>query len=243
MLETIVNTFQRYYPLYSPTFDVTIEGVDCSFNVPVKISSEESCKGPPSNFATMTRCQQRAPSASSNSSLQVYAKKTTVHCKRWCSCSCHKKNVVRLKQPFQSNKGGYITFAYGGLPWITAECDEKKTCSSRSLPYVATTIHFPAWFWKRYVSTSLTFNALDGPNIFFKMPRSVDWTPKLWKFAQEGNVRAVRDLFDTGAASAFDVSPIGGSALHFAAGNRHLELCQFLVSRGALADHEDDFKK
>ena len=211
--------------------------------MPIAGPAEVPPTEPGSSIATMTRRYQNPPSATNQANLELYANMTKAHCKTWCSCSCHKKNVIRLKQPFHSDKGGYLTFSYRGLPWITAECDEKKTCSSRSLPYVATTIHFPTWFWRRYVSTSLTYNSLDGSKFILKTPRTVDWTRQLWVFAQEGNIGAVQDLFARRAASPLDVSPIGGSALHFAAGNKHLELCKFLVSQGALADHEDEFKK
>ena len=243
LLEIVVKHFDYCPLLQSPKFQVTADGVDWSFNVPVTGAAEALPTKSGPSIATMTRHHQSRPSATNKSDVGLYANMTKAHCEAWCSCSCHKKNVIKLKQPLHSGKGGYLTFSYRGLPWITAECDEKKTCSSRSLPYVATTIHFPTWFWRRYISTSLTYNSLDGSNFLLKTPRTVDWTPKLWKFAQEGNIPAVRDLFARRAGSPLIVSPIGGSALHFAAGNKHLELCKFLVTEGALADHEDDFKK
>ena len=128
----------------------------------------------------MTRRQKHLQSANPRTMFQVYTNKSTVYCEAWCSCACHKKTAIRLKQPFQSNKFGSLTFSYSGLPWITAECDEKRSCSSRSLPSISTTIHFPTWFWKSYISTSITFNPLNGPNLNVKMPHTVDWTTKLW---------------------------------------------------------------
>ena len=173
--------------------------------------------------------------------LQVYARKSTAHCKIWCSCTCHKKHVLRIKQPF-TNAIGSFSVAYSGLPWITASCDE-KSCSSKSLPSIAMTIQFPAWFLKRCLATSLTYAPAAGPNINIKMPRTVDWTWKLWRYAPEGNLRAIKDLFAAGAASPYDVSPLGGSALHYAADHGQFETCRFLIDQGALTDQEDGFNK
>lgn len=191
----------------------------------------------------MTRNQKSIATTGSGPSkgMQVYTRKSTAHCKTWCSCTCHKKRVLRVKQPSASAIGSF-SLAYSGLPWVTASCDE-KSCASKSLPSIAMTIQFPAWFLKRCLSTSLTYAPAAGPNLNLKLPRTVDWTWKLWRYAPEGNLAAIKDLFATGAASPWDVSPLGGSALHYAADHGQFEVCRFLIDKGALTNLEDGFNK
>ena len=191
----------------------------------------------------MTRHQKSIATTGSGPSkgMQVYTRKSTAHCKTWCSCTCHKKRVLRVKQPSTGAIGSF-SLAYSGLPWVTANCDE-KLCASKSLPSIAMTVQFPAWFLKRCLSTSLTYAPAAGPNINLKLPRTVDWTWKLWVYAPEGNLAAIKDLFATGAASPWDVSPLGGSALHYAADHGQWEVCRFLLDKGALTNQEDGFNK
>lgn len=56
-------------------------------------------------------------------------------------------------------------------------------------------------------------------------------------------MRAIKDLFATGAASPWDVSPLGGSALHYAVDHGQFEICRFLIDEGALKNQEDGFNK
>ena len=103
------------------------------------------------------------------------------------------------------------------------------------------TVQFPAWFWKRYLSSSFAYTPIRGPEINVKLPRTVSWATSLWRHGLEGNLRAVQDLFSQGLASPWDVQALGGSVLHYATDHGHWDLCKFLVQEGASLDREDDF--
>ena len=103
------------------------------------------------------------------------------------------------------------------------------------------TVQFPAWFWKRYLSSSFAYTPIRGPEINVKLPRTVSWVSSLWRHGLEGNLRAVQDLFSQGLASPWDVQALGGSLLHYATDHGHWDLCKFLVQEGASLDKEDDF--
>ncbi|KAL9112644.1 MAG: hypothetical protein Q9227_003215 [Pyrenula ochraceoflavens] len=59
----------------------------------------------------------------------------------------------------------------------------------------------------------------------------------------DGNVNAIQDLFSRGVASPWDVNPIGGSMLHYAADHKKFELCKLLLTSGADPQHEDDCRR
>ena len=103
------------------------------------------------------------------------------------------------------------------------------------------TVNFPAWFWKRYLSSSFTYTPAWGPEINVKLPRTVSWVSPLWRHGLEGNMRAIQDLFSHGLASPWDVQALGGSILHYATDHGHWDLCKFLVQQGASLDKEDEF--
>ena len=53
-----------------------------------------------------------------------------------------------------------------------------------------------------------------GPEINVKLPRTVDWISPLFKNAAEGHNDEIDRLIRNGSVSPWDVTPIGGSALH-----------------------------
>ena len=51
------------------------------------------------------------------------------------------------------------------------------------------TLQFPAWFWRCYLSSSFTYAPIRGPEINLKIPRTVDWTCRLWESLVDGGLR------------------------------------------------------
>ena len=218
LLSKLVGGLALVLPSTNPPpfeFAVGDGSLNCNFNLPFHSPKEvrSTTNRPSKATEEMTRNGKRAVKvAEPNQAMQIYSKKSKVLCKEWCSCACHQKKVLRVKQPF-STAVGSVSLAYSGLPWITPECDQ-KSCASRSVPSVAMTVQFPAWFWRRYLSSSFTYTPIRGPEINLKIPRTVDWTWKLWRLGVDGNLRAIQHLFSTGVASPWDISPLGGSVLH-----------------------------
>ncbi len=186
----------------------------------------------------MTRHKLLAMRASEpDKALEVFSRKSTARCKEWCSCACHKKNILRVKE---LSTIGSFSLAYSGLPWLTAACDQ-KTCRSRSVPSVAVTFNFPPWVWHRYFSSSFSYTPIRGPEINFKLPRMVDWSSRLWRCGVVGDIGGVQKLYSSGTASPWDVNTLGGSLLHYATDHEHWDLCHFLVREGVTTETEDDF--
>jgi len=242
LLSALVTTLAPQLPSSPPSFGLATGDVQCTFKVNIDSSGGKHSSTDPAieKIGAMTRIPRTRP-ATPKDGMQIYTKKSASHCKEWCSCNCHKKSVLRAKHD-TANVVGSFSLAYSGLPWMTAECNQ-KSCRSRSIPSVNMTVQFPAWFWKRYIAVSLTYAPTSGPSLNFKLPRTVDWSWKLWRYAPDGNLTAIQDLFAAGEASAWDVSPLGGSALHYAADHFQPDVCRFLIQQGAPADQEDHFKK
>ena len=192
--------------------------------------------GKSSNMTRRKPVVAQAPE--SKQAVQLYTRKSTVRCRDWCSCSCHKKNVLRVKE---ISTIGSFSLTYGGLPWLTAHCDE-KSCRSKSVTSVAVTFQFPPWIWKRYLSSSFSYTPIRGPDVNFKLLRQVGWNSKLWLYGVIGDVRGVQDLYSSGAASPWDVNSLGGTLLHYATDHGHWDLCSFLVREGTPTETEDEFK-
>lgn len=76
-------------------FKFTISNINYSFNVLLKGPAEVPSTESGLSIATMTLTQQNPPSATNKSDLGLYAKMTKAHCRAWCGCSCHKKNVIK----------------------------------------------------------------------------------------------------------------------------------------------------
>lgn len=89
---------------------------------------------------------------------------------------------------------------------------------------------------------SFSFQDLAGPELRVRLPRVVDWTSPIWKSAVEGDVQTINTLFDTGKASPWDVTIIGGNLLHYAVDHWQPELCRLLLDAGVDPMGNDDFK-
>ena len=218
LLSTLMRGLTVVLPSSNPPpieFEQDDGSLKCNFTFPFHLAKEVCSTINHTSKAAkdMTRHSKQAVMVPGpNQAMQIYGKKSKVLCKEWCSCTCHQKKVLRVKQPFSTDVGSF-SLSYSGLPWIAPKCDQ-KSCGSRSVPSIAMTVQFPAWFWRRYMSSSFTYTPICGPEINLRLPRTVDWTCKLWRFGVDGNIRAIQDLFSTGTASPWDISPIGGSILH-----------------------------
>ena len=243
LLTSLVGGLSTSGTSCSPPFAVSKEdgSLTCSFQYPVQklqVQDPNLVQQAPHKADNMTRRIQTTANAQvAKRPMHVYATKPASACEPWCSCACHVKRVLRMKQPATI---GSFSISYSGLPWVTASCDQ-KACRSKSVASVAVNVQFPDWFWNRYLSSSFSYAPIRGPELNIRLPRTVSWVSGLWRHGLDGNLRAVQDLFSRGLASPWDVQALGGSLLHYATDHAHWDLCKFLVEQGAILDNEDDF--
>ncbi|MCJ1401216.1 hypothetical protein MMC11_004428 [Xylographa trunciseda] len=162
-------------------------------------------------------------------------------CVAWCSCKCHERHSLRTAQVI-TNLLGNLSVTFYGLPLLAKPCDQ-HSCRRRQTAALRVTYRFPTALVQRVLAMSMSFADLRGPEMKVKLPRMVDWTSPIWGPAIDGNTALIRDLFARGEASPWDMNPIGGSVLHYAADHFNAGTCRMLLDAGADPLLEDDCKR
>ena len=108
-----------------PSFEISsYQGsLECTIHYPTKsqqgITLTES--HPTEKNSNMTRRKPVALKASEpTQAMEVFSRKSYARCKDFCSCACHKKNILRMEDLSSLDP---FSLAYSGLPWLTATCD------------------------------------------------------------------------------------------------------------------------
>lgn len=240
-LATLVNILALEHQTSNPSrLEVSSQdgSTSCTLRCPIKVGEPTQTSRISEKPSKMTRQKpQSTKTPQVGQALQVFTQKSLARCKEWCSCSCHDRNAVKVKD--RSTIGSF-SLIYSGLPWFNPDCDQ-KSCRSRSVPSVSVTFQFPSWFWKRHLSTSLSCSSIQGPDISLRLPRVVDWYSNLWAYGVSGDIGGIQRLYSSRLASPWDVNPLGGSLLHYATDHGHWDLCRFLVDQRMAIDTEDDF--
>ena len=112
----------------NPSFEISSRkgSLECTFHYPIKSQQGTALTEihPTEKKSNMTRRKPVARKASEpTQAMEVFSRKSYSRCKDWCSCACHKKNVLRMKD---LSSLGSFSLAYSGLPWLTATCDQKS---------------------------------------------------------------------------------------------------------------------
>jgi ankyrin repeat protein len=93
---------------------------------------------------------------------------------------------------------------------------------------------FPLWFLMMLISITIQAPKLSNLTLNIRAARICPDSALLFRFAMEGNADGIRDLFDKGLASPFDVdASTRTSALVYATGWHHPKVWKLLLEAGA----------
>ena len=133
------------------------------------------------------------------------------YCTAWCSCQCHKRQILTTTNLIQ-HVFGSLSVSWSGIPKLAKACDQ-HACRRRSGPTLNVSYRFPQVLAQRIMCFSMTYGTMCGPELRVRLPRVVDWSSPIWGPALDADIAAMRTLFEKGAASPWDVNPGGGSLL------------------------------
>ncbi|KAL8832371.1 MAG: hypothetical protein Q9170_004907 [Blastenia crenularia] len=176
----------------------------------------------------------------STSELQLVSNRDSRpgQCKRACSCVCH--IVYRVKTPaILQNLVGSLLVKSNGLYGMSQACNE-NSCRRSSAASLRISYRFPEWFLNRMISSFITSNHVDGPQLSLVALRIVSDSSAIFSLASTGNTDTLAQLLQSGLASPRDVSATWGyTPLHCALDHGRTDLCRFLLDAGARADITD----
>lgn len=134
-------------------------------------------------------------------------------CEGWCSCICHRPYYLQTPQSVDFLLGS-LFIGYSGFPVRRRGCNE-RTCRNQSIPTLRVSYYFPRWFLNRVVQFKASLSHMQGPGMSLSVPRVIPDESPVLSFAVQGNLEAIRSLFNQGLASPYDVGLSNGrTALH-----------------------------
>lgn len=127
-------------------------------------------------------------------------------------CACHTSK--RSSTPTVVDRIlGQLFVGYAGIPLLNDKCDVKE-CDKSQVPYVNMEYWFPlGLFWSQIVRLQLGYQSHLGPQVSLSMLRRVPDSAPCVKFALDGNIDGLKDLFKRGLASPKDVSSTRGYSI------------------------------
>ena len=152
-------------------------------------------------------------------------------CADWCSCACHSRRIL-ISPWLLKTLLGEITVHYSSLKPI---CNETK-CRRSNRCTLNMTYQLPSFLLSRYVSLTMRYASVHGPQFALRMPRVTKWCHSLWKYLRAGDIVAIQDMFSKGMASPFDANYYGSNSLVYAGSCGNSEVVQFLLQQGADPD-------
>lgn len=156
-----------------------------------------------------------------------------IQCMQWCSCRCHSRTSVQSPWIIRTIFGlSSIEYKSGTTP-----CND-RACRHSEITQIGLTFRLPRYLLGRYIAVALSYSSLQGPILSLQVPRTMPWSHDLWKYANSGDLTAIRTMFLEGRASPHDVNPRGASALLYAA--PHPKMAQLLAQHGADLSLKDD---
>ncbi|KAL9022524.1 MAG: hypothetical protein Q9185_000234 [Variospora sp. 1 TL-2023] len=186
-----------------------------------------------SESASRLNALQPSPSEGVRIRLNQYAS----NCSSNCRCACH--IFKRSSTPTVVDSIlGQMFVSYAGIPLLNEKCDVTE-CDKSQIPYVNMEYWFPlGLFWSQIVRLQLGYQSHLGPQVSLSMLRRVPDSAPCVKFAVDGSIHGLKDLFKRGLASPKDVSSTRGySILCWALYAKQYQTCKFLVNAGADPDY------
>ena len=159
-------------------------------------------------------------------------------CKAFCSCVCHARTIVRSPWLLDTVIGK-IHIQYASR---RPACNEHN-CRRSSESSFSVVYQLPKYILRRYISMTIQYVPLGGPELLLRIPRMVSWSHLLWNYATHGDLLAIQKLFAKGKASPHDLNPQGSNALIYAVGHSSPGLMRFLLEQGADLEHPNEIGK
>ena len=129
-------------------------------------------------------------------------------CPTSCTCRCHQRRVKRTPDRLQDFIGG-LFLGYSGMPIITLACDN-SVCGTRSSPILFFMYVFPAWMLARAFVLIAKLSLSHGLQLNIRLPRILDYSAIVWKFAELGDIRNIREMYQKRAVTPYDVDSRSG---------------------------------
>jgi ankyrin repeat protein len=162
-------------------------------------------------------------------------------CEGGCQCICHSHS--RFQSPKLLNQFfGALFIGYAGLPIITRQCNV-DICTNQYSRTVHISYTFPGWFLSRTVDLVAATTYTGEPSFGVKVRNRANYGSEnsIFKYARDGNIPGIIEMFKKRKASPNDLSYDGGySILHFPLELGHIETCKFLLDLGVDPYFEDD---
>ena len=144
--------------------------------------------------------------------IQIRASCYRRSCRPWCSCRCHVRRNLRTPATLEGFVGSLFV-GYSGMPVLTSPCDEKQ-CRQRSGPRMIVSYQFPQWFWTRALYAAFVSSRMRGPEMLIRVQNKIPYASETYQHCLNGELNLLKNRFDDGFASPFDVDPDGMSLLH-----------------------------
>ncbi|KAH9209876.1 ankyrin repeat-containing domain protein, partial [Leptodontidium sp. 2 PMI_412] len=153
-------------------------------------------------------------------------------CDWGCDCSCHRRYTFISTETLNPVLGS-VSIEVVLPKTISGPCNQYM-CRRRSSPSAQIDYVIPSWLIMAMVSAKITIPSLHTCNITLRAARIVPDNALLFRYAMENNLAGIKELFDKGLASAYDVDQSNGtSALVYATDRGHIQTWRYLLKAGA----------
>ncbi len=170
-------------------------------------------------------------------SIGIRVTPSAIACRRACRCACHSSRSSS-SPAFMNNLLGRLFVSYSGVPVMAPSCDSSACRGSKS-SQLSLEYWFPTSLWSRMMRVELSYHHVNGPSVQLDMLRIIPDDAQCINFAISGNINGLQHLFNSGQASARDISTTRGySLLRWALYSKQYETCRFLLQAGADVDYK-----
>ena len=163
----------------------------------------------PQKSKSSSSSQSRNTTTTQTEGVAIQVAQYASACKPTCICSCH----MQIKAPapaFINRVLGQLFVGAAGVPLLSQKCDSQM-CKSSKAPRVSVEYWFPLGvFWSQIIRLQVGYHASMGPQVSLKSLRRVPDSAQCVHYAMNGNIEGLKDLFNRGLASPWDVSSTRG---------------------------------
>ena len=164
--------------------------------------------------------------------LVCHVMKQSRNCESSCPCVCHRKYNRQLLPGFLDRFIGSLFLEYSAFPIYKPACSH-SLCVGSTSSFLTVRYQFPRHLINCVVRAYFRYSD-NGPQYGLKVVAVVSPRSAVYNFALAGNLHGLIKIFNARQASPTDVDIVdGASPLHYAISRRNLDVCRFLINRGA----------